>query len=155
MTNWKHIPFLPAHFEASEEGLIRTRERESVYIKDGVEITRRIPGRVLESHIGKVTKTARDFKPVVTIHTPGEKRRSKIHAVDRLVACAHLGMPYDRSNQREIQRWKIVHKDGDLTHCAVENLEWVYNAKTDAYVKNLQAHRNSDPKSVLGRLFAA
>lgn len=162
---WKRIPFLAERFEASRDGLIRTRSYETTYVqKNGKKITRHFDGRILKPRMASLSPKAEQKKPIVTIYM-GEgraNRRNRRYSVARLVACTHLGIPFDMHDQSQIQSWRLRYLDGDVMNCSADNLEWVYNAGENGsgganqrrYEQNLDAYRSTDPVDVMARLFA-
>ena len=54
--------------------------------------------------------------PFVRIEVPGGDRANR--QLDYLVALAHIGIPPSRG-------YMVLHRDGDPTNCAADNLEWV------------------------------
>ena len=118
-TEWRKIPFVPDHYEVSDSGLIRALDREVEIIKkDGSSHRRKIEGRYLNQRIRPNGKS----KGHPVVHTDvGEIR------VCLLVARAFHGAPYTPGDLAAGQRWRIRHKDGDITNVAAENLEWVGN----------------------------
>lgn len=161
--HWKPISFLP-HHEASADGLIRKRETVSEYVSSkGKTIRRHNTGHVLPPRI--VKRSPSDGKhPVVYVYkgTSRKNSKSKMYRVAVLVASAHHGVPYDRTNQREIQRWRLMFKDGDELNCCADNLKWVRKTgeagteKVAAHDANLRAweERKKDTGAVMARLFA-
>jgi hypothetical protein len=161
--DWTRIPFLPSRFEASRDGFVRVRE----YITEGTSRTgkkfpRRVPGHVLKTRINK-GNPSNGTHPIVNIYegTGRDNFTNREYRVAYLVAAAFHGIPYDRNDQREIQRWRIRFKDGDALNCSADNLEWIQRGGDDGYghdsvgryERNLDAWRATDPADVISRLF--
>lgn len=170
MTIWKPInmPGVPERYAACEEGLVKTVEYETRGSHKGNAFVRRMPERILKPRINKQSPSL-GRHPVVGIYI-GSSRKHCSHReirVAKLVAVAFHGLPFDSSNQREVQRWRIAFRDDDVLNCAAENLRWVYNAGPGenadtgeklqtTYEKNLDTwlHTKEQPASaVLSRLF--
>lgn len=162
---WKKIPSLPGRFEASDDGRVRTLSYETTGSHGGEPFTRRMPERILKPRINK-SRPSRGVHPVVSIYCGNTRQHmnSKEKRVALLVASAFHGLPYDPSDQRQIQRWKIRFRDDDPMNCCADNLEWVYNAGPveddkgeklqTTYEKNLDAWNAQEPSAILSRLFA-
>lgn len=168
MALWKpiNLPSIPKRFEACDEGLVRTLPYQSPTSRNGgTPFMRNMPGRILKPRINKQSPSLGKH-PVVGIYI-GSSREHMTHReirVARLVCSAFQGVPYDPTDQREVQRWRIRFIDGDLLNCTAINLEWVYSAGENGsegkaqsvYEQNLDGWRakQAEPASaLLSRLF--
>lgn len=159
---WKPIPFLDQRYEVSNTGIVRslpfTREFTR---KDGTTWKRNYNGYYLSRRIGRNASKNRpaDDHLYVSIHRGSGRTASwsLLLRVDTLVASAFHGVPYNRADQREVQKWRVHHIDGDPHNCDAENLEWRSRLSTqpgdvDNHSKNLAEFRASTD-NVMERLF--
>lgn len=166
--HWKRIdlPLVPDRYEASADGLIRIREYLTpVVTSTGKHRMRRVPGRIVKPRINK-GNPSQGKHPVINVYA-GHGRdnyKQREYRVALLVAAAHLGVPYNRHEQREIQQWRIRFKDGDERNCSADNLQWVHRAGEDGsqgetqlrYERNLdewEARKREPLSSVMARLY--
>lgn len=128
MTKWVKVPGLPDRFEASDMGEIRSLPTEiKVLCKNGSIKVRHIEGRLLQPRIYDGGKSNGQH-PVVTI-TGNTKNGTKVgeQRVAMLVARAFHGCPYEPGDLKEAQKWRIMHRDGDVSNVEASNLEWILN----------------------------
>lgn len=169
MALWKPInmPGIPGRFQACDEGIIKTTPYVAKGHRNGQPFDRHMPERILKPRINKQSPSL-GRHPVVGIYV-GSSRKHCVHReirVAKLVAVAFYGLPFNPSDQREIQRWRIRFRDGDLLNCTALNLEWVYSAGSTVdehgvkaqttYEKNLdtwEAQKSQPVSAVLSRLF--
>jgi len=140
---WRKIPYLPDRYEASSDGRIRTLDRTIRAVSVNGEIFSRFrPGKELKASLRKGQKS-RGTHPTVTLtRSPGEESfRSGETRVCILVARAFHGCPYIPGDRAGRQNWRIMHRDGDTTNNAANNLEWVCSntdqASRTQYEQNL------------------
>lgn len=131
MSIWKPIlmPGVPDRFVASGDGIIKTLEYETIAAYNERKFVRHMPERILKPRINNQSPSL-GRHPVVGLHISTTKGQS-IHReirVAKLVAVAFYGLPFDTTDQREIQRWRIAFRDDDVLNCSASNLRWVYNA---------------------------
>lgn len=155
MTEWRKIPGLPDRFEASDDGRIRSLPYEVTYVRNGKKSVRPIAGKVLKPrcHEGGKSKG----QPVVSLSgltkigtTIGEQR------VSLLVARAFHGAPYEPGDQTNAQKWRVMHKDGDVLNVRADNLEWVGSnghLVTSLYEENLRKLERDTPSEWCRRIF--
>lgn len=123
-TEWRKIPYAPDYYEASDSGIIRSLEREIQVVKrDGRSYDMKIPAKYLTQRIRPTGKSK--GHPVVHTDVIGEIR------VCLLVARAFHGAPYVPGDLSAGQRWRIRHRDGDITNVSAENLEWISNVASN------------------------
>lgn len=103
---WRPVRGYPGRYEASSHGRVRSLPRIT-------SAGRRIKGRTLSSGIGHAGH------PIVALAYDGVTRSFQ---VNRLVADAFLKRP-----PAYLIAPQIRHRDGDLTNCRAENLQWVPN----------------------------
>lgn len=159
---WKSIPFLSSRYEVSNTGIVRSLPFSREFTrKDGTTWRRNYNGYYLSRRIGRNTSRTRpsDDHVYVSIHRGSGRKGSwsQDFRVDTLVASAFHGVPYDRGNQREVQRWRVHHMDGDFHNCDADNLEWRARLGSqpgdmDSHSKNLAEFRAST-ENVMERLF--
>lgn len=170
MALWKPIPIdcVPKRFEACDEGLIRTLPYESTSSRYGGDpFIRNMPERILKPRINKHNPSMGKY-PVVGIYVGHSRSSTKNREirVARLVCAAFYGVPFDCTDMRQVQRWKIRHADGDLLNCTAANLSWVYSAGSvsteqglkdqTVYEKNLdgwEAKKAEPASAFLSRMF--
>lgn len=166
---WKPVGLsaVPKRYQASDMGIIRTLPHESMSSKNGGDpFVRHMPGRYLKERINKHTPSL-GVHPVVGIYL-GHGRgntQNREYRVARLVCAAFHGVPFDSTDQRQVQRWRIRHLDGDVLNNCASNLQWVYSAgengsegkNQSVYEKNLDGWRASSAtesaSARLSRLF--
>lgn len=155
MTEWRKIPGLPDRFEASEDGRIRSLPYEVTYVRNGTRSVRPIAGKELKSrcHEGGKSKG----QPVVSISgltkhgtTIGEQR------VSLLIARAFHGTPYEPGDLTNAQKWRVMHKDGDVQNVRADNLEWIGSnghVVTSLYEQNMRYLERDTPDAWFKRIF--
>lgn len=106
---WKEIPDFEGYYEVSDDGQVRSQDREVV---SSLGVVYHLKGRAM-----KLCKTVRrnaDSYYVVNLRKNG---RSHVMAVHVLVAMAFIDNPNNLPT--------VNHKDGNKHNNTVENLEWV------------------------------
>jgi hypothetical protein len=125
VTDWRKIPGLPERFEASSEGEIRSLPYETkVVSKHGTVRIRQMSGKTLTQRTWDGGKSK--GHPVVSIScqtTSGTKVGEQ--RVSVMVARAFHGCPYEPGDAAESNKWRVLHRDGDITNTAADNIEWV------------------------------
>lgn len=144
---WKKIPGYETRYEVSDWGNVRILPYTTTFVRKdtGKTFEKFVKGRTLRPRLTRASKTA-EPQPHINVYNP-VTRKNRQTRVAFLVAAAHLGLPYDRSDQRDLQQWRIRHKDGNLKNNFASNLEWVHKAgnntahEQDFYNRNLDAFR--------------
>ncbi|OMC55424.1 hypothetical protein A5747_13630 [Mycobacterium sp. IS-836] len=157
---WHRIPILPERFEATRDGEIRTRTYEIEHQWRDQLRRRTVPGRILKQRFA-ATHPRAPKQMIVGISFGGSRAKENKYQmrVAYLVAATFHGLPFDRFDIADVHRWKLRFKDGDVTNCAADNLEWVLNCvdtgdgQQARYEHNLEQWRSSDPAATLSRLF--
>lgn len=163
MTKWVKVPGLPDRFEASELGEIRSIPTEiKITDKNGRVKVRPVPGKVLSSRAYDGGKSK--GHPVVTI-SGNSKSGTKIgeQRIALLMARAFHGCPYEPGDLKQAQKWRVMHRDGDITNVEASNLEWIRSnggsTDTDAYrlyeenLRKLEEQRKQPPAVWLKKIF--
>ncbi|ATN94040.1 HNH endonuclease [Mycobacterium phage Kumao] len=122
---WAKVPGLQERYEVSPEGVVRTLPYvvEISQIRNGVMVKqhRKYSGRICPQRLSRGGKYYNHV--IVSVQREGGYKTEM--RVDNIVARTFLGLPYDPEDQRDVQRWKLIHKDGDIWNNRVDNLEWV------------------------------
>ena len=108
---WKPVPDYHGSYEVSDNGRIRSLDRQTPY-KEGFRTTK-----------GRILKFFLDGCGYPTIHL-WKYRQKRIHKIHHLVALVFIGHPPGAIG-RGINDYQINHKDGDKTNNHVLNLEWI------------------------------
>ena len=122
VTEWRKIPGLPRHYEASREGQIRILDREVEELRNYNGRLRRTirlqPGRIVKPYREHNSNKARTPFHTVSIQNSGNTR------LNVLIARAFHGCPYEIDDLSERMKWRVRHLDGDTLNCHADNLEW-------------------------------
>jgi len=126
-TVWRRIPHAPERYEASNTGVIRIRSREvDVIRKNGTVTKRYLEGRYLNPYVRSTGKSK--GHPVVSLAAAaGDRSKIGEIRVCLLVARAFHGTPYKPGDSKGCQKWRILHKDADITNNCADNLQWIGN----------------------------
>ena len=157
---WRKVGFLADRFEVSNLGRVRTLPytREYTRPSNGGKIyRRRYKYRVLEPTLGRPSADGTEY-PIVRIYVGHGRSSSSGIAwrIEKLVAAAFHGMPYDPSDLSERVKWQVRHLDGDIMNCQASNLEWKRRSwekgVDNNYVRNRNAFAALDVAAVFRRL---
>ena len=130
--DWRGIPYLSERYRASRDGQVKTLAYTREYVRRPTETRRAhwcyhpFPERVLHQRLGRPTSQG-EPRPCVRIYR-GHSRSSAsgtLWRVDKLVASAFHGIPYDITDTSARVRWLICHLDGDVANCHADNLQWI------------------------------
>lgn len=137
---WRKIPYAPDRYEVSNTGMVRVLDSTiTVESKDGLLSTRLIEGRYLNPYTRANGKSK--GHPVVSLRPlKGDDRNLGETRVSLLVARAFHGSPYDPTDAKQRQRWRIRHIDGDITNNSADNLEWYGNGGSTGEGEELYAY---------------
>ena len=106
---WKAIPGYETHYEASNNGRVRSKERVVFDVKDGQKRRRVFKPRILSPNI-----SAKHGRPSVMLSVQGETKRI---LVARLVCLAFHGLPPEGKTN-------VLHQNDDGMDNVPENLRW-------------------------------
>lgn len=106
---WRPIPGYETHYEASNHGRIRSKQRLVVDVKDGKERRRVFKERILSPNI-----SAKHGRDSVMLSVQGKTKRI---LVARLVCLAFHGLPPEGKKN-------TLHYDDDSSNNTPENLRW-------------------------------
>jgi hypothetical protein len=106
---WKAIPGYETHYEASNCGRVRSKERVVFDVKDGQKRKRVFKPRILSPNTA-----AKHSRPSVMLSVQGETKRI---LVARLVCLAFHGLPPDGKTN-------VLHYNDDGMNNVPENLRW-------------------------------
>ena len=116
---WRDIEKFVGYYQISNLGRIRSVDRE---IETSHGITRKLKGTILE-----IQTIGKSENPQAATPISRDCVRSNIH-IARAVMLAFgkksdkekLRIPY---NAKGSSRWVVIHKDGDIYNCKIDNLE--------------------------------
>lgn len=138
---WRKIPYAPDCYEVSDSGIVRVLPRQVIANrKDGTTSIRHIDGHYLNQYVREGGKSK--GHPVVSLSAVQGGKKVGETRVCLLVARAFHGCPYTPGDTKASQRWRIMHRDGDITNNYADNLEWIGNTAAGYIDGNSLYERN-------------